>query len=65
MLIEDFFAAVDRAFTREMDKLPVQHRLEVKTPSELPLVASGSFLRQRRLPQRCRLPERRYYRNAD
>ena len=65
MLIEDFFAAVDRAFRREMDKIPVPHRLELKTPPELPLVASGSVLRQGRLPQRCRLPQRRHYDNAD
>ena len=32
MLIEDFFEAVDRAFTREADRIPSPHRLELTIP---------------------------------
>ena len=55
MLIEDFFGVVDRAFIREANRIPAPSRLELKTPSELPLPAPN----RRRLPERRRLGERR------
>jgi hypothetical protein len=40
MLMEEFFNAVDRAFTREANRIPLSpFRLELKTSLELPLSA--------------------------
>jgi hypothetical protein len=57
MLIEDFFGAVERAFIREANRISAPPRLELKTLSELPLSAP----RPQRVPERCRLPDRRRY----
>jgi hypothetical protein len=66
MLIEDFFEAVDRAFIQEAGRTPAPRRLELGTPSLLPLSAPESpqtapSMERRRQPERCRLPERRYH----
>jgi hypothetical protein len=38
MLIKGFFEAVERAFTKDLDRIPLPTRLELKTtPLELPL----------------------------
>jgi hypothetical protein len=63
MLIEDFFATVDRAFMEEAGRIRPR-RLELATPPELPLSApessaSAPSLDWRRPPKRCRMPERR------
>ena len=40
MLMEEFFNAVDRAFTREANRIPLSpFRLELKSSLELPLSA--------------------------
>jgi hypothetical protein len=57
MLMEDFFGAVDRAFMREANRISAPSRLELKTLSELHLPA----LKCHRVPERCRLPDRRRY----
>jgi hypothetical protein len=64
MLIEDFFEAVERAFTREADRIPPLRCLELKTPLGLPLSVRESpqatrWAERHRLPERCRLPDRR------
>jgi hypothetical protein len=57
MLMEDFFGAVDRAFMREANRISAPSRLELKTLSELHLPALKCY----RVPERCRLPDRRRY----
>jgi hypothetical protein len=64
VLMEDFFDAVDRAFTKEKDRIPSPSRLELKTPLELPLSAVESpqatrSQQRRRVADRRHLPERR------
>jgi hypothetical protein len=59
VLMEDFFDAVDRAFTKEKDRIPVPSRLERKTPLELPLSVVGSP-QATRSPQRRRVADRRH-----
>jgi hypothetical protein len=46
--MEDFFGVVDRPFIREANRILTLSRLELRTPSELPLP----------VPDRRRLPER-------
>jgi hypothetical protein len=57
--MEDFFDAVDRAFTKEKDRIPAPSRLELKTPLELPLSVVASP-RETRSPQRRRVADRRH-----
>jgi uncharacterized protein YjbJ (UPF0337 family) len=60
MVIEDFFEAVDRAFIQEAARIPAPHRLELKTPMELPLSApDGSPATSS--SERSRQPGRRYH----
>jgi uncharacterized protein YjbJ (UPF0337 family) len=61
MLIEDFFEAVERAFTRDAGGSPSPRHVELKTPLELPpsVRESRPAGEQQRLPERCRLPDRR------
>jgi hypothetical protein len=63
MLMEDFFNAVDRAFTRAANKVSSPFLLELKTSLKLPLLAPESpqathSSDRRRIPER-RLKERR------
>ena len=64
MSIEDFFEAVDRAFTRDAAGILSPFRLELKIPLELPLSApenpqTSCSSERRVLPQRRLLLERR------
>jgi hypothetical protein len=59
MLIEEFFEAVDRAFSEEAGRIPAPRRLESKTPVGLPVSAlesspSTPSIAWRRQPKRCR-----------
>lgn len=58
MLMEDFFNAVDRAFTRAANKISLPLYLELKTSLKLPLLAPESP-QVARSPERRRTPERR------
>jgi hypothetical protein len=57
--MEDFFDAVDRAFTKEKYGIPVPSRLELESPLELPLSVVASP-RETRSPQRRRVADRRH-----
>ena len=57
MLMEDFFGAVERAFIREANRIPSPSCLELRTAPELPLPVP----KVHRIPERCRLPDRRRY----
>jgi hypothetical protein len=54
MLIEDYFGVVDRAFIREASRISAP-RLELRTPSELPLPVPD----RRHRPERRRIDRRR------
>jgi len=61
MLMEDLFDAVNRAFTKKVDRIPLPSRPNLKSPLELPLQAPKSSQAlaasdRRRLPER-RLPQ--------
>jgi hypothetical protein len=61
MLMEDFFAAVERAFIKEDSRIPAPHCLELMTPLELPLSAlenlpTAALAEARAQPERCRHP---------
>ncbi len=64
MLMEDFFDAVTRAFTKKVDRISLPSRPDPKNTLELLLptaerTRANSPSDRRRLPERRRLPDRR------